>query len=364
MDCRVIKDLIPIYIEQLTSEPSNDLIAKHIESCEDCRQTLARLKNDFIITSPGKEESSIATVPIQLVKRIKNNILEKTIILASIALAAGILIGILSSSPVMFMAFMGSISIVAFTASIFLGIAVCRKTSSMRKKYQRVGNWTFLFSLIVSGLLFVLFRGYFNEFAKIAIILVAVIIYNIVFSSTLRIYARMKLPKDDAVGVESTNRRLYCVAFCTLLALTLLIAVPVTMLEKNRIVDNIDLPFENDPDLIGRWRSVDFVKSPEQFIPGKRVSNGPLFLEEMIFLGAGKMKMAIDNPEGRRKADVPSPWLSWTKGVVLHKGGDHTASKYTLREIKGTKYLFFEWKSGDTIYFHLPPQYYVLEKEK
>jgi bla regulator protein BlaR1 len=363
MDCRVIKDLIPMYIEQLTSEPSNDLVTEHIAGCEDCRRTLARLMNDFTIENPGNEKSPIDAVPIQLVKRIKKNILEKTIILASIALAAGILIGILSSSPVMFMAFMGSISIFAFTASIFFSIAVCRKTSSMRKKYQRVGNWTFLFSLIVSCLLFVLFRGFFNEFAKSAIILCAVIIYNLVFSSTLRIYARMKLPKDDAVAVESANRRLYCVAFCTLLALTLLIAVPITVLEKNRTVDNIDLPFEDDPDLIGRWRSVDFVKSPEQFVPGKRASNGPLFLEEMSFLGAGKMKMVIDNPEGRRNADVPRPWLSWTKGVVLHKGGDHTASKYILRELEGTKYLFFEWKSGDAIYFHLPPQYYVLEKK-
>jgi hypothetical protein len=362
MDCRVIKDLIPIYIEQLTSEPSNDLIAEHIEGCEDCRKTLARLKNSFMTANPGKEESPIDTVPIQLVNRIKKIILEKIIILASIALAAGILIGILSSSPVMFMAFMASVSIVAFTASILLGIAVCRRISPMRKKYQRVCNWTFLFSLMVSCLLFVLFRGYFNEFAKIAVILFAVIIYNIVFSSTLRIYARMKLPKDDAGAAESTNRRLYCVAFCTLLALTLLIAVPVTVLEKNRTVDSINLPFKNDPDLIGRWKSVDFVKSPEQFVPGKRAWNGPLFLEEMTFLEAGKMKEVLDNAEGRRNVDVPRPWLSWTRGVVLHKGGDHTASKYILRELEGKKYLFFEWKSGDVLYFHQPPHYYVLEK--
>jgi hypothetical protein len=81
------------------------------------------------------------------------------------------------------------------------------------------------------NILFVLFRGYFNEFVKIAVILFAVIIYNIILSSTLRIYAGMKLPKYDAVSVESTNRRLYGVAFCTLFTLTLLIAVPVAVLE-------------------------------------------------------------------------------------------------------------------------------------
>lgn len=363
MDCRVIKDLIPLYIEQLSSEPSNDLITEHLAGCEDCRQTLARLKNGLIIANSGKEDSPIDTIPVQLVKRIKKSILEKIIVIASIALAAGILIGILSSSPVMFMAFMGSLSIIAVAASMFLSIAVCRQTTSMRKKYQKVGNWTFLFSLIVSGLFFVLFRGFFNEFAQIAVILVTVIICNIIFSSILRIYARMKLPKDDAVAEGPTNRRLYFVALGTLLALTLLIAVPVTVFETNRTVDNIDLPFENDPDLIGRWKSVDFVESPEKFVPGARAWSGPLFLEEMHFLEAGKMMMALDNSEERQNADAPMPWLSWTKGFVMHKGGDHTASKYMLRELEGTQFLFFEWKSGDTFYFHLPPKYYVLEKK-
>ena len=70
-----------------------------------------------------------------------------------------------------------------------------------------------------------LFRGLFNEFAKMAAILVPVIIYNIVFSVTLRVYARTKLPKD--AEEEPTNRRLYLVAFCTVLGLTALVAVPV-----------------------------------------------------------------------------------------------------------------------------------------
>jgi hypothetical protein len=365
MDCRVIKDLIPMYIDNLTSEPSNELISEHIQNCEDCNQTLLKLKHDFIVGNSGEGEKAIESIPIQLVKRIKNRILENIIILASIALVAGILIGILSSSPVMFMALFGSISIVAFTSGIFLSIAVCRRMPPTRNKYQLIGNWTFLFSIGVSGLFFFLLKGFFNEFAKIAIILILMIIYNIVFSSTLRLYARLKWPKDAAVRAEAfTNKRLYAVAFSTLLVLTLLIAVPITILEKNRIVDNIELPFANDPELIGRWTSIDFVKSPEQFIPGNPSWKDRLFLKEMVFFEGGKMAMVADNTQGRRNVDAPQPWFSWTKGFVMHKGGDHTASKYFVREIQGAKYLLFEWKSGDTIYFHQPSQYYVLKKEK
>jgi bla regulator protein BlaR1 len=47
---------------------------------------------------------------------------------------------------------------------------------------------------------------------------------------------------------------------------------------------------------------------------------------------------------------------------VLHHGGDHTASKYTIKDIGGTDYMFFEWKSGDYILGHRAPQYYVLKK--
>ena len=47
----------------------------------------------------------------------------------------------------------------------------------------------------------------------------------------------------------------------------------------------------------------------------------------------------------------------------MHEGGDHTASKYILKEINDSKYLFFEWKSGDTYYFQSQPHYYVLKNE-
>ena len=224
MNCRIIKDLLPMYVEQLTSDPSNDLIQEHIKTCQDCSWTLAGLKNDVIIASPSQADSPADAVPLQLVKRIKTRILEKIIVLASVAFVGGMLIGILSSSPLRVMVLMASTSLMVFAVAILLSIAVCRRTSP-RKRFQMVGNWTIVFSLIVSGLLFVLFRGLFNEFAKMAAILVPVIIYNIVFSVTLRVYARTKLPKD--AEEEPTNRRLYLVAFCTVLGLTALVAVPV-----------------------------------------------------------------------------------------------------------------------------------------
>jgi len=47
----------------------------------------------------------------------------------------------------------------------------------------------------------------------------------------------------------------------------------------------------------------------------------------------------------------------------LHQG-DKTASKYYIKEIDGTKYLFMEWKSGDYKYRGEVKGYYVLRKVK
>lgn len=110
--------------------------------------------------------------------------------------------------------------------------------------------------------------------------------------------------------------------------------------------DNIDLPFVDDPEVVGRWSSVDFVEAMDQFNPDKRMMNRELFLKELTFLENGKM---------------PQPWLTWTKGVLIHHG-DQTASGYEIREIKGRPYLFLEWRSGDFTISGRKPAYYVLQK--
>ena len=111
--------------------------------------------------------------------------------------------------------------------------------------------------------------------------------------------------------------------------------------------DNIDLPFVDDPQVLGQWESVDFVADPADFTPDKPSWKGKLYLKGLGFLEGGK---------------TPQPWWTWTKGVVIHHG-DKTASHYEIKEINGKSYLFFEWKSGDVTISGMKPHYYVLKKK-
>ncbi|MCK5564296.1 MAG: SdpI family protein [Planctomycetes bacterium] len=128
-------------------------------------------------------------------------------------------------------------------------------------------------------------------------------------------------------------------------------------LKFDRLEDNIDIPFINDPEVVGVWESVDYVDNITDFVPGQkqwRGRDGELFLNKLEFHKNGKVLHVNDNaPNGF--------WVRWSKGVVLCDNSK-TSEKYHIQEIDGEKYMFFEWKSGDYTIRHRKPEYYVLKK--
>jgi bla regulator protein BlaR1 len=124
----------------------------------------------------------------------------------------------------------------------------------------------------------------------------------------------------------------------------------------NAIVDKIDYQFVNDDSVIGTWGTVGFVKDINNFKPGQKdVTNGSA-LRQINFLDNGKMETAYCGHPFKSQ-----DWVTWTKNIIINSKAK-TASKYTIKEIDGKQYMFYEWKSGDYIYDHLKPYYYVLEK--
>ncbi len=44
MKCEIIRDLFPSYIDELTSEESNEAVEEHLEKCKECRDYLEAMK--------------------------------------------------------------------------------------------------------------------------------------------------------------------------------------------------------------------------------------------------------------------------------------------------------------------------------
>ncbi len=109
--------------------------------------------------------------------------------------------------------------------------------------------------------------------------------------------------------------------------------------------DKIRSVIEKDPELVGKWVSVDFVSEVDEFRPGERQWQGDLFLKELTF-----------NPGGTTDCG-----FSWTKGWIIDRNSDVRA-KYEMRRINSVAYLFFPWLSGDVTIRGMQPKYYVLKK--
>ena len=105
--------------------------------------------------------------------------------------------------------------------------------------------------------------------------------------------------------------------------------------------------FENDPQVLGEWESVDFVVSISDFKPGEKSWKGDLYLEEFEFKKKGKTQNGA---------------FTWTKGSVHYKEFEMDG-KYIIKEIDGEDYLFLEWINGDVKAGAAKPRYYVFERD-
>jgi beta-lactamase regulating signal transducer with metallopeptidase domain len=101
--------------------------------------------------------------------------------------------------------------------------------------------------------------------------------------------------------------------------------------------DDIDLPFVNDPAVLGDWKLAASVRNIDDYNP----SASPQFVtylpqRTMTFADGGSLSLIT--------AGTPGPsGFSWTKGVVIDPYLK-TASAYEFREIDGVTYLFMERK--------------------
>ena len=81
INCNVIQDILPLYIDDVVSDDTKELVEEHLQNCEICQrvyhETKADLENDMKISAQTKESSNILTILLLLnrykEKKDKNN---------------------------------------------------------------------------------------------------------------------------------------------------------------------------------------------------------------------------------------------------------------------------------------------------
>lgn len=89
-DCDIVKDLMPLYIDDLLSENSKKFVDDHINSCESCRKYYEKLSSEIKI--PVSRESRIADInPIVYLKENLSKKIFKRVL--AVVLVVGFFVG-------------------------------------------------------------------------------------------------------------------------------------------------------------------------------------------------------------------------------------------------------------------------------
>lgn len=115
-----------------------------------------------------------------------------------------------------------------------------------------------------------------------------------------------------------------------------------------------DIPFENDPLVLGQWKSVDLVENIDQFQPDQTSWQEKLFVKSLDFKEQGVVEWCLG--EDNMKINH-----QWTKGKLLD---DELDAHYIIQAYENGDYLFIEWNSGDVTIRGQKPRYYVLKKKE
>lgn len=67
--CKIVQDLLPNYIDKLTSKETNSFIEKHLEECKECHEIIENMKKDF-----EKERNELNKKTIKYAKKYKRKV--------------------------------------------------------------------------------------------------------------------------------------------------------------------------------------------------------------------------------------------------------------------------------------------------
>lgn len=78
INCNIIKDILPLYVDDVISEDTKEMVEKHLEFCEGCEKEIESMKREIYI--PVKNEVSI-------IKNFKRKWRNKKLIISGLSIA-------------------------------------------------------------------------------------------------------------------------------------------------------------------------------------------------------------------------------------------------------------------------------------
>ena len=69
-DCEIIRDLLPLYVDDICSEKSREMVDEHLQECSECREVLDKLRKTEIESGLKKEKEDVISYGIRKFKQL------------------------------------------------------------------------------------------------------------------------------------------------------------------------------------------------------------------------------------------------------------------------------------------------------
>ena len=69
-DCEIIRDLLPLYVDEICSEKSRELVDEHLQECAECGDLLCRLKRTEIESDLKDEKEDVISYGVRKFKQL------------------------------------------------------------------------------------------------------------------------------------------------------------------------------------------------------------------------------------------------------------------------------------------------------
>ena len=89
-ECAIVKDLLPLYAENMTSGETAAFVKGHLDGCESCRTALKTIEAPLSVDEPGPE----AAAPL---KTVKKKLTRKKALIAVIAALAALAVAVVGA---------------------------------------------------------------------------------------------------------------------------------------------------------------------------------------------------------------------------------------------------------------------------